>query len=194
MKLNEVMQGDTPSPILQSPDFLDFVNKVKRECSEYLSVARTPHYRGMSANARFGDKNIRQDRAPRESPIDQTTLFNEAAERVFGIEDVRNRSMYMTTKREDAEMYGTVFVVFPRNDSEYLICRDDDSIGIVAEMREGDNDFNDKLVEEMFIYLESPTSILNNSDSEIMVFDSPRYYYLYPEILSGAELYNLFYT
>lgn len=86
-----------------------------KECSQFIEHD-VPLYRGMKSNIGFvGKIPIRTDRRPLHSDLLSTALLNVTLECATKVPLLRAKSAFATTSGNEANAYGSLFYIFPRN-------------------------------------------------------------------------------
>lgn len=94
---------------------------IKRDCQKFLSATDSPLYRGVGLaddKITFVDHPV--ERRAKDSGRMWNMLFNYAAHKLFGIEDIRKKSIFATGSVTQARVYGAVVMIFPKGDFECL--------------------------------------------------------------------------
>lgn len=107
--------------------YQDFFKNIKKECSEIIKIYKNTSqkdrflFRGMKKdkNIRVLQLSIREDRLPRDSPKELHDFFNQTIKEL-GFVTNRSNSIFCTPSISDAKLYGTVFIIFPKNGFSYL--------------------------------------------------------------------------
>lgn len=118
-----------------SSEELAFFALVSKECSDYINYG-APLYRGFGTPPENMSAQIpRMDRGVDwEIKQSRNFLFNEAFHKKFGIDFIRNRSVFASTNIITAKEYGTSFLIFPTNKSTYIWGSLQDSIRLTGPM------------------------------------------------------------
>lgn len=90
-----------------------FIKLTSAECSEFIQKMRQyPLYRGLNSNKAFIKNEVRSDRKPRDTSVQYTVLINAILERKFGIQNIRNRCVFLTTDIHQAKEYGPPYRIW----------------------------------------------------------------------------------
>ena len=106
-------------------------NKIKQECSKFLSLRTEPLWRGVklqrtealkkldieSIEAFYG--KVRQDRAPKDSPKWFHDVLDDYLKEAFGIR-FRTESLFCMSSKQGTSIYGTPVAIFPIGDFDYI--------------------------------------------------------------------------
>lgn len=91
------------------------LDKIKKECSDFIEHNNRPLFRGMSDKGSITQVPIRTDRKPLTGSIEASSLFNYWFEQEFGFKDIRMKTAFVSTSFKQAKEYGTIYVIFPVN-------------------------------------------------------------------------------
>jgi hypothetical protein len=104
--------------------------KIKTECSDIIAELKKTEtflYRGSKTNvqARMGIPN--PNRRAKDSKQDISDIFNQVLI-ASGFAATRQNSIFATTRHADAEDYGTIYYVFPKNGFDFMYTTERDLI------------------------------------------------------------------
>lgn len=105
----------------QTPSFEAVWEKIERECTEILAVYRNCNrvlWRGTTPHGGIYMGNRREDRIPKDTPLDIQTAIDEWLS-MKGFMAVRSNSIYTVSRRSVAEGYGTPYMIFPKDGFKY---------------------------------------------------------------------------
>lgn len=101
---------------VENKALLTIINNIKRNCSDYINNdSKYLLFRGMSGTPDYSEVKIRQDRKSLSGAVEATKIFNLIFEKKFGIENIRSKVSFTTTSFSRAEIFGDVYIVFPKN-------------------------------------------------------------------------------
>jgi len=94
------------------------LSAIQTECSDFLEVARSEHellYRGIRSDASAFQGRSRDERKPKDSNKEVSTLFDELLQQL-GFQALRKNSIFTSSNRGFASTYGwNVYMIFPKN-------------------------------------------------------------------------------
>ena len=85
---------------------------IKRDCRLFLSETKSPLYRGVGSapdNIRFNDHPTA--RRPKDSSPMWNQMFNYASAKLFGVENIRRKSIFASGSITQARTYGDVVLI-----------------------------------------------------------------------------------
>lgn len=104
------------------------VQILKSECSDYLRTWReinehewqsTWLYRGNNSSVSVFEGRSRIDRRVKDSLSEVSQVLDHYLE-IMGFQALRRNSIFVTTSESDAQQYGTLYLIFPKNGFEFL--------------------------------------------------------------------------
>ena len=179
--------------ISQNPISEIEINEIREKCKPFLQLSKgLPLYRGMSYQGDipyFAKFQHPVNRQPLHSSAKSNAFFNAMLKCGFGIEGIRQRSIFASIDPRVAGLYGTEYYIFPMGQISYLssdIIRDlygqdhvlleavvkalhaQDSLGKLSELAafELADNIRDAVGQNT---LDSLDNIVQNIDSEIQV-------------------------
>lgn len=120
MRLNNYLTEKFPAVSLDDFDADDAVERIKRDCGQFLKEFKRPIYRGTRDVAYgFWMDTRRKDRRPRNTNIVLHGALDDAFQKVFGWRP-RGQGVFVTGNDGQASSYGGVHLFFPVGKYRYV--------------------------------------------------------------------------
>jgi hypothetical protein len=105
----------------------DLIKKIKKDCSRYYPlIIQTPLYRGLAhtylhafTGRSHNDRRVRNSVAMVSKTVDNIL-------RILQIKTRRSNSIFATSSRTMAHYFGNLYVIFPKNNADFLWFRNPD--------------------------------------------------------------------
>jgi len=131
MRLNEI-DPDSVGPgqkvsaheLVGNRDTGELEKYIRQHCSDaiqYMKDAGKYFYRGMRPGKGLGSAIVgqsRQDREPKDTKDDISAFFDQALTS-HGFKALRRNSIFVTSDKSNAEIYGPAYAIFPMNGFNY---------------------------------------------------------------------------
>lgn len=93
------------------------LKKIEQECSQILALNKKTHkflLSGMKDRGAAFQGETQQNRPPKDSDPEPSQKFDDYLKRL-NFKALRSNSIFVTTDVEQAEMYGDIYLIFPRD-------------------------------------------------------------------------------
>lgn len=173
------------SKVINSPQAVKILNYINTNCSKYvdgMKQSMTLLYRGIKSDeskdraAFIG--NSRTDRKPKDSHPGASNEFNQLMTEL-GIEANRSNSIFTSSDRSRANIYGSLYIIFPLNSAKFswtshadLIINDYTATDAWVSYRSDDPVFDDRFGEEIERFFHKVSQLYDNTGSMTMSVES----------------------
>lgn len=128
--LKAKLAAERSNLIDNNPEITEIFNKIEQECSDYLQAVRTSGrilYRGSKNAPEAYIGRSWDQRKAKDSNQRAQAVFDRVIARL-GFKANRGNSIFCSPRMSQAESYGKVYYVFPKNGFHFLYTNEDDLI------------------------------------------------------------------
>lgn len=106
----------------EEESFEKFLLNLKNDCSDFISDAEKPLWRGIKNSPTFGIIEPVENRKPKDSGSDLffNNCFNLGIEQITKISTIRSKALFCSSGFSQTLIYGKSHFIFPSNDCKYI--------------------------------------------------------------------------